>query len=158
MRSAFWKQSYQQMTCYLYKVMRIEDHYLVTLRRLRYPDGGYKGHMPDILESEEQPARSIHVTRIVRVHTDYLYDSPAYTRYQIFVRRLRQDEDEAGPQYVLQPVPEAHRDTSVRPEEPQPQAPVTVDPHVLRPRRSDTRTETTTDPYARVYKRVRRNR
>jgi hypothetical protein len=64
----------------------------------------------------------------VRVHTDYLYDPPPYTRYQTFVRRLRQEEDEAGPQYVLQPVPEAHRDASVRPPERPPQQTVTVDP------------------------------
>jgi hypothetical protein len=63
-RSACWKQSYQQMTCFLYKVMRIENHYLVTLRRLTYPDGGYQGHISDILESEEQPARNIHITRL----------------------------------------------------------------------------------------------
>jgi hypothetical protein len=75
--------------------MRIENHYLVTLRRLRYPEGGHQGHIPDMLESEEQPARNIHITRVVRVHTDYLYDLPAHTRYQVFVRRLRQDDDEA---------------------------------------------------------------
>jgi hypothetical protein len=63
-QSAFWKQSYQQMTCFLYKVMRIENHYLVTLRRLKYPDGGYQEHIPDILESEGQPARNIHITRL----------------------------------------------------------------------------------------------
>jgi hypothetical protein len=77
-RRALRKQSYQQMTCLLYKVMRIEDHYLVTLRRLRYPDGGYQGHIPDIL----YPKSNIHMKRVVRVHTDYLYDPPAYTRYR----------------------------------------------------------------------------
>jgi hypothetical protein len=88
--------------------------------------------------------QQLKIGEIASVHTDYLYDPPAYTRYQIFVRRLRREEDEAGPQYVLQPVPESHREASVRPKEPPAQAPVTVDPNVLRPRRSDTSTETAT--------------
>jgi hypothetical protein len=71
------------------------------------------------------------------------------------VRRLRQEEDEAGSQYVLQLVPEAHRDAHVRPEEPPPQPVVTVDPHMLRPGRSGT-TEASSNPYARTYKRALR--
>jgi hypothetical protein len=42
----------------------------------------------------------------IHIPTDYLHDPPpAYTRYQVFVRRLRQVEDETGVLYVLHPSP-----------------------------------------------------
>jgi hypothetical protein len=57
--------------------------------------------------------------------------------------------------HVLQPAPEAHREARVRPEEPPPKPVVTVDTHVLRPRRSGV-TETASNPYTRTYKEARK--
>jgi hypothetical protein len=42
------------------------------LRRLVYPEGGYSGAIPDTLESDELLARNIHITRVVRIKTDFL--------------------------------------------------------------------------------------
>jgi hypothetical protein len=161
-QSAFWKQSYQNLTCHLYRVKEIKKSYLVTLRRLKYPTGGYHGAIQNT--EEEEAEKFIHITRLIRFHTDYLYDPPpAYTYYQTFVRRLRQAEDEAGAQYVLQPVPVAQRDATKRPnlKELLKQPAVTVQPRVLRPRTqpaSSSQDESeSTNPYARTYGKRKRN-
>jgi hypothetical protein len=132
------------------------------LRRLKYPTGGYHGAIQNTEEEEEE--KFIHITRIVRFHTDYLYDPPtAYTHYQTFVRRLRQAEDEAGAQYVLHPVPVAQRDATKRPnlKELLKQPAVTVQPRVLRPRTQPTSSSQdelkSTNPYARTYGKRKRN-
>jgi hypothetical protein len=115
LETEFWKQSYQNPTRHLYCVKEIKKKYLITLRRSKYPEGGYKGAIART--EEEEAEKFIHITRIVRIHTDYLYDPPStYTNYQVFVRRLRQAEDEAGAQYVLHPIPAAQRDATTRPD------------------------------------------
>jgi hypothetical protein len=87
-RTAFWKQSYQNLTCHLYRVKEIKKNYLITLRRLKYPAAGYNGSMQKTEEDEAE--KFIHITRIVHINTDYLYDpSSAYTHYQAFVRHVR---------------------------------------------------------------------
>jgi hypothetical protein len=127
------------MTCHLYRIKEIKKSYLIPLRRLKYPEGGYHGAIPNT--EEEEAEKFIHITRLIRFHTDYLYDPPpAYTHYQTFVRRLRQAEDEAGAPYALQPVPAAQRDSTKRPDlkELLKQPAVTVQPRVLRPRTQPT--------------------
>jgi hypothetical protein len=151
------------MTCHLYRVKEIKKSYLATLRRLKYPEGGHHGAIQNT-EEEEEAEKFIHITRLIRFHTDYLYDPPpAYTYYQTFVRRLRQAEDEAGAQYVLQPVPTAQRDATKRPnlKELLKQPAVTVQPRVLRPRTQPTSSaqdeSESTNPYARTYGKRKRN-
>jgi hypothetical protein len=142
-------------------VKEIEQNYLITLRRLKYPEGGYRGAIQKT--EEEEAEKFIHITRIVRFHTDYLYDPPpAYTNYQTFVRRLRQAEDEAGAQYVLHPVPVAQRDATKRPDlrELLKQPAVTIQPRVLRARKgppSSPNKIEPTNPYAKAYKKRKRN-
>jgi hypothetical protein len=51
--------------------------------------------------SGEHAARNINITRVVRIKTDFLYDPPAFTRYQAFVHRLRREEDEARTRVTL---------------------------------------------------------
>jgi hypothetical protein len=149
------------MTCHLYRVKEIKKSYLITLRRLKYPEGGYQGAIQNT--EEEEAEKFIHITRLIRFHTDYLYDPPpAYTYYQTFVRRLRQAEDEAGAQYVLQPAPTAQRDASKRPDlkELLKQPAVTVQPRVLRPRTRPTSSQDeqeSTNPYARAYGKRKHN-
>jgi hypothetical protein len=41
-----------------------QKNYLITLRRLKYPEGGYNG--PILKTEEEEAEKFIHITRIVR--------------------------------------------------------------------------------------------
>jgi hypothetical protein len=77
--------------------------------------------------THQEATRDIHITWIARLP---LRSSLSYTQYQSFVHRLQQSEDEAGSQYVLQPVPLEHRDAV----EPPAHVPIVVHPRVLRPR------------------------
>jgi hypothetical protein len=88
---------------------------LLRLRR-KYQVGRYQGAIQNT--EEEWTEKFIHITKIVRMHTDYLYDpSPAYTLNQVFVHHLWQAEDEARALYVLHPVSAAQRDATKRPDE-----------------------------------------
>jgi hypothetical protein len=104
---------------------------------------------------EEEAEKFIHTSRIVRIHTNYLFRP--YTHYQTFVRRLRQAEDEAGAQCVLHPVSAAQRDATKRPDlkELLKQSAATVQPRVLRPRTGSTSSPDDTEannPYPKAYR------